>query len=102
MGFRFCLFERSIGARDFEQPRKLSKRLPQRVAQPVDGVLRPNVSEDESGDDEAKKDSNDAIAYVIEVCVGRITLEDAVEESERDLQTGIRNHFASSGDPASD
>ena len=48
-------------------------------------MLGPNVSEDDSGDDETEKNSNDAIADVIEICVGCITLEDAVEESERDL-----------------
>jgi len=63
----------------------LSKRLSQRGSQSVDRVLRPNVSEDESGDDESKKNSNDAIADIIKVCVGRVTLEDAVEKSERYL-----------------
>ena len=48
-------------------------------------MLRPNVSEDDSSDDETEKNSNDAIADVIEVCVGRITLEDAVKVSERNL-----------------
>ena len=48
-------------------------------------MLGPDVSEYDAGDDETEENSNDAIADVIEVCVGRITLEDAVEESERDL-----------------
>src|ERR1700747_1456257 len=102
MGFRFGLFEQGFGLRNFEETRKLSKRLSQRVPEPVDRALGPNVSEDQACDDETKKDSNHAIADVIEVRIGRITLEDAVEESEGDLEAGIRNHFASGGDPAGD
>jgi hypothetical protein len=41
--------------------------------------------EDESGDDQTKKDSNDTIADVVEIGVGRVALEDAVEESKCDL-----------------
>ena len=85
MRFRFCFFDGNIRTRNFEQPGKLSKRRSQRVPQSVDSAFRPNVSEDESGHDETKKNSNDAIADVIEVCIGRITLEDAVEKSERYL-----------------
>ncbi len=85
MRFRFCFFDGNIRTRNFEQPGKLSKCRSQRVPQSINSALRPNVSEDESGDDETKKNSNDAIADVIEVCVGRITLEDAVEKSERYL-----------------
>ncbi len=44
-------------------------------------MLGPDVSEYDSGDDETEKNSNDAIADVIEICVGRITLEDAVEDA---------------------
>ena len=85
MSVRFCRFDRTFGARNFEQPRKLSKRLSQRGSQSVDRALRPDVSEDESGDDQTEKNSNDAIADVIEVCIGRITLENTVEKSERNL-----------------
>jgi hypothetical protein len=85
MGFRFCFFDGNLRTRNFEQPSKLSKRRSQRVSQSVDSAFRPNVSEDESGDDETKKNSNDAITDVIQVCVGRVTLEDAVEKSERNL-----------------
>jgi hypothetical protein len=83
--FGFRRFDRSFGLRNFEQPRKLSKRLSQRRSQSVNRALRPDVSEDESGDDETKENSNNAIADVIEICIGRITLEDAVEKSERYL-----------------
>ncbi len=58
--------------------------------------------EDESSDDEAKENSNDAIADVIEICVGRVPLKDAVEESECDLQPSVTDPFASGRDPASD
>ena len=85
MRFRFCFFDGNIRTRNFEQPGKLSKRRSQRVPQSVDSVLRPNVTEDDSGHDETKKNSNDAITDIIQICIGRITLEDAVEESERDL-----------------
>ena len=82
MSVRFCRFNRTFGARNFDQPRQLLKRRSQCGPQSVDRVLRPNVTEDDSGDDETEKNSNDAIADVIEVCIGRITLEDAVEKSE--------------------
>ena len=85
MGFRFCFFDANLRTRNFEQPSKLSKRRSQRVSQSIDSTFRPNVSEDKSGDDETKENSNDAIADVIEICVGRVTLEDAVEKSERYL-----------------
>ena len=85
MSFRFCFFDGNIRTRNFEQPGKLSKRRSQHVSQSVDRALRPDVSEDESGDDQTEKNSNDAIADVIEICVGRISLEDAVEKSECDL-----------------
>jgi len=49
------------------------------------GALGPDILEDESGDEESKKDSNDTIADVIEICVGRVALEDANEECECDL-----------------
>src|SRR6266446_4255678 len=84
MSVRFCRFNRSFGARNFDQPRQLLKRRSQRGSQAVDRALWPDVSEDESGDDESKKNSNDAIANVIEIGVGCVTLEDAVEKSERD------------------
>ena len=58
--------------------------------------------EDESGDDETKKNSNDTIADIIEIGVGRISLKDAVEECECDLQSGITDPFASGRDPAGD
>ena len=82
MGFRFGLFERGFGPRNFEETRKLSKRLSQAVPQSVDSVLRPNVSEDEAGDDKTEEDSNDAIADVVEISIRRIALEDAVEKSK--------------------
>ena len=87
---------------NFEQPDKLSKRRSQRVSQSVDSAFRPNVSEDESGDDETEKNSNDAVADVIEIGVGRISLKDAVEECECDLQSGITDPFASGRNPAGD
>src|SRR5438046_4761318 len=43
--------------------------------------LGPDILEDKSSDDETKKDSDDAIPDVIEIGVGRVTLENAVEES---------------------
>jgi hypothetical protein len=52
-------------------------------------ALRPDVLKDKSGDDETKKNSNDAIADVIEIGIGRVTLKDAVEESECELQPSI-------------
>jgi len=79
--FRFRRFDRTFVTRNFEQLRKLSKRLSQRTSQSVDSALRPKVSEDESCDDETEKNSNDAIADVIEIGVGRVTLENAVEKA---------------------
>jgi hypothetical protein len=35
--------------------------------------------EDECGDEESKKDSNDTIADLIEIGTGRVTLKNAVE-----------------------
>ncbi len=58
--------------------------------------------EDECGDNQTKKDSNNTVADVIEVCVGRIPLKDAVEKSEGDLQAGITDPVASGRDPALD
>jgi len=60
----------------------------------------PDVVEDECGDEESEKDSNNAIADVIEIGIGRVTLKDAVEESECDLQAGITDPVASGRDPA--
>src|SRR6266853_3419813 len=65
-------------------------------------ALRPDVIEDEAGDDQTKKDSDDAIADVIEIGIGRVSLKDAVEESECDLQPSITDPFASRRDPARD
>src|SRR5947208_2489017 len=65
-------------------------------------ALRPDVLEDEPGDDETKKNSNDAIADVVEISVGRVTLKDAVEESECELQPSITDSLASGRDPARD
>src|SRR4029077_9866766 len=62
----------------------------------------PDVLEYEAGNNETKKDSNDAVADVIEIGVGRVALKNAVEESECHLQPGITNPFASSRDPARD
>src|SRR5258705_13487234 len=102
MSVRFCRFNRTFGARNFDQPRQLLKRRSQCGPQSVDSALRPNVPEDESGDDETEKNSNDAIADVIEVCVGRITLENAVGKRERYLQTRVRDELCAGGDPAGD
>ncbi len=82
MGFRSGLFERDFGARNFEQPRQLLKRRSQCGPQSVDRAFRPNVSEDEAGDDKAEEDSNDTIADVVEISIRRIALEDAVEKSK--------------------
>jgi hypothetical protein len=41
------------------------------------------VTEDEFGDEESEKNSNDTIADVIEIGIGRESLENAEEESER-------------------
>src|SRR6266581_6065761 len=65
-------------------------------------ALLPDIIEDEAGDDQTKKDSDDAIADVIEIGIGRVSLKDAVEESECDLQPSITDPFASRRDPARD
>src|SRR5215468_9857961 len=49
------------------------------------GSLRPEVIEDESRDDNTEENSNHAIANVIEIGIGRVALEEAVKERERDL-----------------
>jgi len=49
--------------------------------------------EDEPGDEESTQDSNDTIAGVIEIDIGRGALEDAVEKSEPNLQPGIADPF---------
>ena len=64
--------------------------------------FRPDVLKDKSGDDETKENSNDAIADVVEISVGRVSLKDAVEESECELQPSITDPLASSRDPARD
>ena len=51
--------------------------------------------EDEPGDDQTKKDSNNAVADVIEICIRRIPLKNAVEKSEYDLQPSVTDPFAS-------
>jgi hypothetical protein len=58
--------------------------------------------EDESGNDQTKKDSNNTVADVIEICIRRIPLKDAVEKSEGNLQPSITDPFASRRDPAGD
>jgi len=55
----------------------------------------PDVIEDECGDEESEKDSNDTIADVIEICIRRIPLKNAVEKSEYDLQPSVTDPFAS-------
>src|SRR6266481_3239942 len=65
-------------------------------------MLGPDVSEHESGDDKTEKNSDDAIADVIEIGIRRVTLKDAIEESECDLQPSITDPFASRPDPARD
>jgi hypothetical protein len=46
-------------------------------------ALGPDVMEDESGDEESEKDSDDTIADVIEIGIGRESLENTEKESER-------------------
>ncbi len=58
--------------------------------------------EDECGDNQTKKDSNNTVADVIEICIRRVTLKDAVEESECDLQAGITDPSLPVANPASD
>src|SRR4051812_35498359 len=58
--------------------------------------------EDEPGNDQTKKNSNDAVANVIEIGVGRVSLKDAVEECEGELQPGITDSFAAGRDPTGD
>ena len=65
-------------------------------------ALGPDAVKNECGDDEIEKDSNDTIANVIEIGIGRVALKDALKECEGDLQTGITNPFASGRDPAPD
>src|ERR1700730_10284410 len=66
------------------------------------GALGPDVLKDQAGNDQTKKNSNDAVADVIEISVGRVSLKDAIEESECDLQPSINDPFASRRDPARD
>jgi hypothetical protein len=70
-------------------------RLPRRSFSEGGSALGPDVMEDESGDDQTKKDSNNTVTDVIEICIRRIPLKDAVEKSEGDLQPGITDSFAS-------
>ena len=58
--------------------------------------------EDECGDNQTKKDPNNTVADIIEICIRRVTLKDAVEKSEGDLQAGITDPVASGRDPAHD
>ena len=60
----------------------------------ISGALDQDILEDEPGDEESTQDSNDTIADVIEIDIGRGALEDAVEKSERNLQPGITDPFA--------
>src|ERR1700720_1970414 len=62
-------------------------------------VLGPDITENQSSNDQTKKNSDDAIANVIEIGIGRISLENAVEKSEGDLKPGITDPFASRRDP---
>src|SRR5439155_18423178 len=91
-----------LGARNFDQPRQLLKRCSQCGSQSVDRALWPDVFKHDSGDDETKKNSNDAVADVIEICIRRIPLKNTVEKSEGNLQPGITDPLASSRDPARD
>jgi len=50
--------------------------------------------ENEPGDEESTQDSNDTIADVIEIDIGRAALENAVEKSERSLQPDMTDPFA--------
>jgi hypothetical protein len=50
--------------------------------------------EDEPGDEASTQDSNDTIADVIEIDVGRGASEHVVEKSEPNLQPGITDPFA--------
>ena len=63
-------------------------------------ALGPDVIEDESSDEEAQQNFNNTIADVSEIGIRRVTLKDAVEESECDLQAGITDPVASGRDPA--
>src|SRR2546430_1274575 len=65
-------------------------------------ALGPDVLEDESRDDQTKKNSNDAVANVIEIGIGRVSLKDAVKECEGELQPGITDSFAAGRDPTGD
>jgi len=64
--------------------------------------LGPDVFEDECSHEESKKDSDHAIANVVEIRIGRVTLKDAVKECECDLQPSITDPLASRCDPARD
>ena len=64
--------------------------------------LGPDVSEDQSGDDETEKDSDHAIANLVKIGIGCKSLEETVEERESDLQPSIADSFAPGGDPAGD
>jgi hypothetical protein len=64
--------------------------------------FEPDVIEDECGDEESEKYSNDAIADVVEIGVGRLPLKDVVEECECDLETGITDSLTTGRNPARD
>jgi len=88
-------------------PRRMRKSLPPPAvkfgpANRDSSPFGPDVIEDECGDEESEKYSNDAIADVVEIGVGRLPLKDAVEECECDLQTGITDSLATGRNPARD
>ena len=58
-------------------------------------ALGPDAMEDRRGNAEANQNANDAIADFIKISVRCVTSEHAEEKSERDLQAGITNPFAS-------
>jgi len=64
------------------------------ILDPISGALGPDVLEDESGDEDSTQDCNDTIADVVEIGVGRVALENAVEKSERSLQPDMTDPFA--------
>src|SRR5262249_39400013 len=63
------------------------------------GSLRPEVVKDDRGNGEADQNANDAVADFIKIGVGCVALEHAEEKSERDLETGVTDAFASGRDP---
>ena len=51
--------------------------------------------ENQRGNQETEENADHAIANVVEICIGRKSLEDTVEKSEGDLKPGVTDPFAS-------